>query len=235
MTTRSRGVLFDKDGTLADFANTWPPAYRAAAADLAGAAGDPALVERLLRLGGYDADGVLDPTSVLACGTTEDLVAVWSARPELAAIADAAERVDRVFMAFASRAPAVVADLATLLRRLRSRGLALGLATNDGAATARAWLSYVGADRLVDLVAGADSGHGGKPGPGMMVAFCAATGVSAAEVAVVGDAANDLRMARAAGAGLAIGVLTGVAGREALAPLADHVLASVAEIETILQ
>ncbi len=235
MTTRIRGVLFDKDGTLADFANTWPPAYRAAAADLAEAAGDPALVERLLRLGGYDADGVLDPTSVLACGTTEDLVAVWSARPELAAIADAAERVDRVFMAFASRAPAVVADLAALLRRLRSRDLALGLATNDGAAAARAWLSYVGADRLVDFVAGADSGHGGKPGPGMMVAFCAATGVMAAEVAVVGDAADDLRMARAAGAGLAVAVLTGVAGREALAPLADHVLASVAEIETILQ
>ena len=141
MTTRIRGVLFDKDGTLADFANTWPPAFRAAAADLAEAAGDPALAETLLRLGGYDADGVLDPASVLAHGTNEELIAVWSARPEIAAIADAAERVGRVFMAFASRAPAVVADLAALLRRLRSRGLAIGLATNDGAAAARAWLN----------------------------------------------------------------------------------------------
>ena len=234
MITPIRGVLFDKDGTLADYADTWPPAFRAVAADLAEAAGDPALVERLLRLGGYDADGVLDPGSVLACGTNEELIAVWSALPEVAAIADVAERIDRVFTAFASRAPAVVADLAALLGRLRARGLVLGIATNDAAAPTRAWLAHAGIDRLFDFVAGADSGHGGKPGPGMMAAFCAATGVSAAEVAVVCDAANDLRMARAAGAGLAVAVLTGVAGREALAPLADHVLASVADIETIL-
>ena len=234
MTTRIRGVLFDKDGTLADYANTWPPAFRAAAADLAEVAGDPALAETLLRLAGYDADGVLDPASVLACGTTEELVALWAARPEVAAIADAAERVDRVFMAFSSRAPAVVADLAALLGRLRSRGLALGVATNDGAAPAQAWLAHAGIDRLFDFVAGADSGHGGKPGPGMARAFCAATGLKMAEVAVVGDAVNDLRMARAAGAGLAVGVLTGIAGRAALAPLADHVLASVADIESIL-
>jgi phosphoglycolate phosphatase len=234
VTATIRGVLFDKDGTLADFAGTWPPAYRAAAAELARAAGDPALSGCLLRLGGYDAEGVLDPGSVLACGTTEDLVALWAARPELADVTDVIGRVDRVFLEFASRAPAVTADLAALLGRLRDGGLTLGVATNDGAEAARAWLAHAGIDHLIDFAAGADSGHGGKPGPGMMMAFCAAAGVAAAEVAVVGDAASDLRMARAGGAGLAVGVLTGVTGHEALAPLADHVLASVAEIETIL-
>ncbi len=235
MSAPIRGVLFDKDGTLADFARTWPPAYRAAAAELAEAAGAQQLAERLLRLGGYDESGALDPASPLACGTTGEVVALWAALPELAAVPDVAERVDRVFMAFARQAPAAVENLAALLGRLRARGLTLGVATNDASTAAQAWLANVGLDHLVDFTAGCDSGHGEKPGPGMMRAFCAATGLSAAEVAVVGDAASDLAMARAAGAGLAIGVLTGVAGREALAPLADHVLASVAEIETILR
>jgi phosphoglycolate phosphatase-like HAD superfamily hydrolase len=38
-------------------------------------------------------------------------------------------------------------------------------------------------------------------------------------------------MARAAGAGLVIGVLTGVGGRDDLAPVADAVIASVSELE----
>ena len=41
----------------------------------------------------------------------------------------------------------------------------------------------------------------------------------------------DLRMARAAGAGLVIGVLTGVGGRADLEPLADAVMASVEELQ----
>ena len=234
MSARIRGVLFDKDGTLVDFARTWPPAFRAVAAELAEAAGEPALAGRLLRIAGYDAGGALDPASVLACGTTEELVEIWTAQPELSAVPDVAERVDRVFMAFASRAPTVVADLGAVFARLRDRGLALGVATNDSTAAARAWVANLGVEHLLHFVLGAGSGHGEKPGPGLVYAFCAATRLSPAEVVVVGDAVHDLEMARAAGAGLAVGVLTGVTGRDGLAPLADHVLDSIAELAAIL-
>ena len=56
----------------------------------------------------------------------------------------------------------------------------------------------------------ADDGVPVKPAPDMVLRLCAAIGVPPARTAVVGDSAADLRMARAAGAGLAIGVLTGV-------------------------
>ncbi len=198
-----RGVLFDKDGTLADFAATWPPAYRAAAAELADAARDPALAGRLLRLAGYDEHGGLDPGSLLACGTNDEIATLWAARPELAGVADVARRIDRVFHEHARRAPTTVADLGGLLRRLRARGLALGIATNDSTAAVEAWTEAAGLADLFDFVAGADAGHGFKPEPGMVHAFCAATGLDPREVALVGDAVHDLKTARAAGCGLA--------------------------------
>ena len=69
----------------------------------------------------------------------------------------------------------------------------------------------------------------------MVLAFCAEAGIAADEVAVVGDNLHDLVMARAAGAGLAIGVLTGNGGREDLGPHADHVIASIEDLPRLLQ
>jgi len=230
--TAIRGILFDKDGTLLDFAATWPAAYRAAAEALAD--GTPGLASRLLRRAGYDGEGALDPASALACGTNAEIAALWAAEPALAGRADVAVIMAHVFRAHAAAAPPVVADLAAFFARLRRRGLALGVATNDDAATAEAWLGRTGALAELDFVCGADSGHGAKPGPGMVTAFCAAVGLAPREVAVVGDSAHDLAMARAAGTGLAIAVLTGVAGHARLAPFADLLIPSIADLEAAL-
>ncbi len=87
----------------------------------------------------------------------------------------------------------------------------------------------------MDFVCGYDSGFGHKPGPGMVQEFCRATELKAEQVAVVGDSPHDLDMARAAGAGLAVGVLTGVSPRELLLQHADLVLDSIADLETALE
>jgi len=69
-----------------------------------------------------------------------------------------------------------------------------------------------------------------KPAPDMVFALCRATGVAPAQCVVVGDSAADLQMGRAAGAGLVVGVLSGVSSAEVLKPYADGVIASVAEL-----
>jgi phosphoglycolate phosphatase len=102
-----------------------------------------------------------------------------------------------------------VTDLVSLFQRLRGRGLKLGIATMDGTAVTEATLLRIAARELVDFLTGWDGGHGIKPDPGMVLAFCAAVDVPPRETAVVGDNLADLAMARAAGAGLAIAVLTG--------------------------
>jgi phosphoglycolate phosphatase len=230
-----RGILFDKDGTLSAFDEVWPAAYRAITGELAIAAGDPALAGRLLRAGGYDEAGVLDPASVLACGTTEAIVAFWAALPELACVADVAALIDRRFLEFARAAPPLVEDFGGLLDRLRARGMRLGIATNDSEAGAADWLAGLGLADRFDFVSGADSGHGAKPDPAVLHAFCGGVGLAPGEVAVVGDSERDIGLARNGGAGRMICVLTGVAGRADLEPHADCVIASIADLEAALE
>ncbi len=69
----------------------------------------------------------------------------------------------------------------------------------------------------------------------MMNAFCAATELTASECAMIGDSVHDLGVAPASGAALAIGVLTGPATHDDLAPLADHVIESIGALPDLLR
>lgn len=228
-----KGVVFDKDGTLTDYHLTWSPLNEAAAAMAAD--GNTELIARLLDLGGRDPrTGRVRGGSLLAAADTREIAEVW-AEAGAARDVDRLERdMDEIFEAGAEHAVAVTA-IADLFARLRSRGLALGVATSDSEAGVHATLRRLGVDPTPDLfVVGYDSGHGRKPSSGMVDAFRAANGLPAGSVAVVGDNLHDIRMGRAAGCGLCIGVLTGTGGREELAAEADHVLASIVELEALI-
>lgn len=229
-----RGLLFDKDGTLFDFNATWMPLYLETANEVAG--GDRALALELLVESGYDAASRrLDPHSPLAAGTNAEIAEIWArvAGGEWS-VARLTRRFDANFAKSMEMRPTPVTDLASLFGRLKAKGLKIGVATMDSHAAARAAIETFELVGLVDFACGYDSGHGHKPGPGMVEAFCRAVELSAKDVAVVGDTPHDMHMARAAGAGLAIGVLTGVSPREVLADHADRVLASIAELDALL-
>jgi phosphoglycolate phosphatase len=230
---RIKAILFDKDGTLIDYRATWLAANLAAADDLAAAAGrEAAFADELLRRLGYEpASGAFSADSPLLWASNAEIAARWSAQPELAAVADVLALVEHRFADQEAFPPIPVTDLAALFDRLRAAGFALGVATMDSTLAAETMLARFALRERVAFVAGAEGGFGLKPEPGMVQGFCAAVGVAPAEVAVVGDNLADLAMARAAGAGLAVAVLTGGCPPAALEPAADLVLASVAELE----
>ena len=228
-----KGLLFDKDGTLLDYAATWLPANRAAA--LAAARGDAALGEHLLCVGGYDPElGRVAANAVLAAGTNREIAAAWLDHLSGWSAEELIALIDRVFEEVSGGAASPVTELAPLFRRLKGRGLKLGVATSDSRAGVEATLGRFGVLEYLDFVAGYDSGHGAKPDPGMARAFCAETGLAPAEVAVVGDNLHDLEMGRRAGAGLVVGVLSGTGEHGELTGLADHVLGSIDGLEALL-
>lgn len=224
-----RAILFDKDGTLIDYWKTWLPINREVALRVAG--GDAALAGALLRAGGQDPDtGRLTPGSALAAGGITDIAAAFATHPAIAHTAELERIIDEVFARGGAAHSALIDGARETLLALQARGLVLGLATNDSKAGLEASLAAHDVLPLFSFTAGCDSGWGAKPGPGMVRAFAAETGVSLSEIAVVGDAVHDIAMGRAAGAGLTIGVLSGTSSFEDFEGLADLVLGSVTDL-----
>ncbi|MBO0663148.1 HAD family hydrolase [Jiella sp. MQZ9-1] len=227
------GVLFDKDGTLVDYSATWAPINVAAACFAAD--GDPDLAEHLLRIGGHDpVTGRIAAGSLLAASHTIEIAQAWrNAGSPFTAAALTCE-LDRIFTEGAAAAVAVP-NVVQLFQELHGAGMRSGVATSDSVAGAHATLRTIGLDGLLDFVAGYDSGHGGKPEPGMATAFSKATGLPPYALAMVGDNLHDIRMGRAAAFSLCVGVLTGTSTRQDLEAEADHILDDVTHLPHLLQ
>ena len=145
------------------------------------------------------------------------------------------ERIDARFYENGVRFSVPVPGLEATLAELAAAGFAMGVATSDGTAGTRAALQSLKIDRYLPHVFGYDSVARPKPAPDMVFAFAAAIGAEPEAIVVIGDNTHDLEMARSAGAGAALGVLSGTGTLEALAPLADRVLDSVCDLPAWLR
>ena len=226
-------VIFDKDGTLIDFDAMWSPwivELTRRLGSLTGVAVGPRLYAEL----GFDpvAGRTIAgaPLAVLPMADLRRATAVVLVRagvPEEAA-ADAVAQAWFVPDPVATALP--ITHLPRLFGELRRRGLRVAVATSDDRQPTLLTIAGLGVEALVDAYVCADDGLPVKPAPDMVLDVCERLGVEPARAAVVGDSRADLAMGRAAGAGRVIGVLSGVSSRADLEPLADAILATVADL-----
>lgn len=231
-TSEIGAILFDKDGTLIDFNQTWFGIIMALAQSAV--AGDETAARDLVTQGGYDwTEQKFVGGSVVAAGTIADLVDLW--HPGLSGTERTARiaRYDGVAVAEGSRRAVGIAQVQPTLQTLRDAGFVLGIATNDSVAGARATASALGLTALFAALIGYDSVARPKPWPDQLALFAQQTGLDASAIAMVGDNSHDLEMAKSAGAGLAIGVLSGNSTRADLAPLADIIVDSIADLPAL--
>jgi phosphoglycolate phosphatase len=215
-------VLFDKDGTLVDFHETWGPTTHAVIHALA--AGDPELMRAQAEVLHFSLDARrFLPTSPLIAGSSAHYGRMWGEALGRTDFADLRLEIDRLTAIESLKALTPIGAPAIALGALKAMGLRLGVATNDSEAGARRQIAALGLDEAIEFIVGYDSGHGGKPEPGMVLAFARHLGVAPSRIAMVGDSLHDLDAARAAGA-LAVAVLSGPATRAVLEPRADHVV-----------
>jgi len=227
-----RGILFDKDGTLIDFNRSWFGIILGLARRSAG--GDEARARDLAAEVGYDwEEARFVGGSVVAAGTMAELVAVWHPELEPDVLRTRIAEYDLFALEEGARSAAAIAGLDTTLATLHGQGFTLGIATNDSEAGARATAAALGIAERFSAIIGYDSVTQPKPFPDQLHLFARHTGLDAKAIAMVGDNLHDLEMAHAAGAGLAIGVLSGNSTREQLEERADLIIDSIADLPAL--
>ncbi len=228
-----KGIVFDKDGTLADLESRWVPFFRGIIAATAAAGGDPDAEQSLAAVLGVGRER-LEPGSPAAVKSEGELLAIavthltergWEPDAAVNAILAGVEGAE-----FGPLVP--LGDVAGTMRALSGR-YRLGVATSDSRQNTIDELTELGIDDLLSALHCGDDGNGVKPQPEVLWGIAESWGLDASAVLFVGDSTQDLDTARAAGC-LFVAVDPGEGGSEAAAA-ADAWVASVEEISEELK
>ena len=235
---RAQAIIFDKDGTLIDFDVMWGGwvVYLAEQLQLASGLN---VHEALCRAMGYDdktrkvlAQGKLAsrPMSQLHQVTVETIQS-FGLRPD--------EAVSIVEKAWCIPDPVLLAkpftDTRALFSSLYDHGIQTAIATADDRVPTQAMIEAFDIEEFIATMVCADDGVTSKPAPDMLLTICERLKLAPKNVMVIGDTASDLKMGRAAGAGLVVGVLSGVSATKDLIPDADVLIESIDELHLYVQ
>ena len=243
--TMFTAILFDKDGVLLDLEGTWLNSAIAFTHYLSQKTGGshPASVFQTI-IGIDEISRSIDHGGLFASGSLRDQFDACSRDvPELAPLfADSAKvrvMIDDVFLKEREQTLNTIGsvpngNVAAGVTDLKEAGYKLGVLTNDSEQSARRGCSDIKIADMMDVFIGYDSGYGSKPGADGFLAACTALGVTPAETVMIGDTSADIGAAKAAGAGLFIGV--SALYPERTKPLQDieHIVADTTGIAPIL-
>jgi HAD superfamily hydrolase (TIGR01509 family) len=122
-------------------------------------------------------------------------------------------------------------DVKETVLRLEERGFLVSVATADILPITGPTLKNLGLYEAFDFIVCADMVQNEKPHPEMVEKTLEALGVGRERAAMVGDSVVDMEMGKSAGLGLVVGVLeSGIADEKILSKSADVVIGSVRDI-----
>lgn len=228
-----KAILFDKDGTLIDFHATWDHATFDVFKHLA--KGDMELIRKLAKISNFDMETKsIGADSILVAQSAAEIGERWANILSRKADQEFFDEVDFLYGTLGEKHLTGFPSTLGVLKGLIAEGYPLGIATNDSEINAVSQMGLLEWRDYFDVIFGYDSGHGQKPGPGMVQAFSEHTGFDASEILMVGDSLHDLSAGKSAGA-LTIGVTTGPAQGADLTGHADAIIDDLNEIFHVLQ
>jgi len=122
-------------------------------------------------------------------------------------------------------------DIRGLFENALEHNIKIAVATSDLAVRCEKILEAFDVLDQVHAISGADSITNDKPAPDMVHYVCERLDIKPEHTAVVGDSTLDMEMARNAGCGLSIAVLTGKDSADLLEPFADFIVQSIDNIK----
>jgi phosphoglycolate phosphatase-like HAD superfamily hydrolase len=235
-------AVFDKDGTLMDFEQAWGQRIRdwiAFIVDKVG--GNEALSEALFHMFGYDPKShevAVDGPILAASGETMKTLCAGVLYQEIGLPWHEGEKVaiESLWAAFGSPLTQEeiqpLGDVKGTIRSMRKSGIAIAVATADNRDITEHCLEMLGIRQDVDLLMCGDDPLPQKPDRGVLGHIASELKTEPGKILMVGDTINDLLTGRNANVAGCIGISpNGTNGAEVLAPYADAVLPTVAEIE----
>lgn len=227
-----KAILFDKDGTLIDFADTFFDACGAIIHQLSN--GDANLAQALADAAEFDLETMSCPAgSQIVAGTSLTIAELWQPFLNRNSTNELSRELDSYFDKYTLETVTAFEFTKTALQELADMELVLGVATNDSENNARAHLKPIGIENMFSFIAGYDSGFGAKPDPGVVKEFARHCNCKTSEVIMVGDSINDLLAGKRAGA-IGVAVTSGIADAVDLRDHADHVLDDISQLPKLV-
>jgi len=227
-----KAILFDKDGTITDFAATFNAATKLILDEIC--EGNQELIKSAADVIGYDlSKGVILPHSIIVAGTGVEIAELLSTVLPIIDVVEFGQGIDMMYGEICANTVTPIKGAEKALDDLYGEGYILGIATNDAEVNAVDQMEAIEFDHLFERILGADSGFGAKPGAGMMDAFVNELGLQPYQVMMVGDSVHDLQAGIAAGM-VTVAVESGPAKREELEGHADFIIASIADLPALL-
>ncbi len=237
-----KGIVFDKDGTLFDYAQVWGEVLGEAITTAFAEMGKnkkkhkPAQLA-MLRLMGIDNEGNTLPKGLVFTHKKRIIIKrflLYCMRYRINAI-----KTYRVYNQNIKNSEMLVAERLKdldfsmqqkLFEKLKGNGYRIGIITSDTESSSHTFLAQMGLDHMVDFLSTRNSKYHKKPHPQAFEAFCSRFSLDSGEVAMVGDTETDMHMARKAKAGYTIAVLTGSNDKKLLGRYADVIYQDISSL-----
>lgn len=230
---KAQAIIFDKDGTLIDFDAMWGGWTVYLAEQLHQSSGLNVHAPLCMAFG-YDegTNKVLAHGKVAASPMAQLYELAIEVIQSLGLDLEAAQKI--VEESWCIPDPVLLAkpltDLRDLFYKLQTENIKIAIATADDRAPTQAMIEAFDIEEYISTMVCADDGIPTKPKPDMVLTICERISIAPSKVMVIGDTVSDLKMARAAGAGLCVGVLSGVSKARDLVQYADILIESIDEL-----
>ncbi len=226
-----KGIIFDKDGTLFDYAQVWEDVLKEginSAFVSMGKAEHQKAKKAMLHLMGIDEHGDCHPKGLVFTHRPVQIFRrflLYCLRYRVNAI-----KAIRAYHQSVQNSEVLLSrklkDMdftlqQTLFGELKRHGYAIGIITNDNASSTSLFLSLMGLSDFVDFVCSRDSNYKRKPNPQAFLEFCRQQDIKPRQVAMVGDTITDMLFAKRSEAGYTIALLSGSNDNKSLRPLSD--------------
>lgn len=237
---KTKAILFDKDGTLIDFAAFWIPVARAAISDILhelyikNISADEILSPMGLK------KGIIDINSILCYGTYAEMThELHTSLKKHGCTLEFEEMLNTVIASFRRNSSKGIIkptcnNITEVLSRLKNLGIKLAVVTSDAPFTAKKCLDGLGITRFFDKIYTDDGETPVKPDPFCIYDFCDKENISKDAVVMVGDTPIDMSFAKN-GKIKAIGVAKDENNAKVLSQISDIVIPDISYLLSVLE